>query len=95
TVNTTVRTFVLTTTGTATTTRTVQWSDQTVFAGVTAATLDGVTVAVEGYLDSSGVLVARKIRNPAVAAGREDADAYAGVDDGSGRSWSRYRSTHR
>ena len=57
------------------------------------ATLDGVALVVEGYLDSTGTLIARKVRNPAVAGGRQDADDYAGTDDGSTRTWSHYRSS--
>lgn len=93
TVDTTARTFVLTTA--SATTQKVQWSDQTVFAGVTAATLDTVAVLVDGYLDASGTLVARKIRNPLVVSGRQDSDAYSGTDTGSNRSWSHYRSGRR
>lgn len=90
TVDATAKTFVLTV---GTTTQKVQWNDQTWFAGVTATTLDGVALVVEGYLDSTGTLIARKVRNPAVAGGRQDADDYAGTDDGSTRTWSHYRSS--
>lgn len=92
TVDTTAKTFVLTT---STGTQKVQWSDQTYFAGVTSTTLDGVAVVVEGYLDSTGTLVARKVRNPAVAAGAQDADAYGRPDSGGSHSWSGYRSSRR
>lgn len=91
TVDSTAKTFILTTAGA--TTQKVQWSDQTVFAGVIATTLDGVAVVVDGYLDTSGTLVARKIRNPAVTSGRQDSDAYSGLDTSSGRSWNQYRSS--
>ena len=52
------RTFVLTT---STRVVTVSWTDLTWFRGVLLATLTGRTVEVEGYLQSNGVLVARKI----------------------------------
>ena len=65
----------------------------TVFAGVTATTLDGVAVVVDGYLDTSGTLIARKIRNPAVSSGRQDSDAYSGLDTSTSRSWTQYRSS--
>jgi hypothetical protein len=93
TVDTTAKTFILTTA--SATTRKVQWSDQTVFAGVTAAALDTASVLVEGYLDSAGTLVARVIRNPAVVSGRQDSDAYSGMENSSTRSWSHYRSGRR
>jgi hypothetical protein len=93
TVDSTAKTFVLTTA--SATTQKVQWSEQTVFAGVTAATLDTVAVVVEGYLDASGTLVARKIRNPSVSSGRQDSDAYSTDDSGTTRSWSHYRSSRR
>ena len=91
TVDSTAKTFVLTTA--SATTQKVQWSDQTVFAGVTATTLDGVAVVVDGYLDTSGTLIARKIRNPAVSSGRQDSDAYSGLDTSTSRSWTQYRSS--
>lgn len=93
TVDSTAKTFVLTTA--SATTQKIQWSDQTVFAGVTATTLDGTTVVVDGYLDASNTLIARKIRNPAVTSGRQDSDAYSGLDTSSGRSWNQYRSNRR
>lgn len=68
-------TFVLTSSSehsTATSSVTVQWSEQTVFTGVSSATLNGSSVKVEGYLNSSGVLVARSIRVPGTA----DQDRY-------------------
>ena len=92
-VDTTAKTFTLT--SASATTRKVQWSDQTVFAGVTAATLDTAAVLVEGYLDSAGTLVARVIRNPSVVSGRQDSDAYSGMENSSTRSWSHYRSSRR
>lgn len=92
TVDTTAKTFVLTT---SSSTQKVQWSDQTYFAGVTTATLDGVAVVVEGYLDTNGTLVARKVRNPAVAAGAQDADDYGRAGNSNSHSWSSYRSGRR
>ena len=68
-------TFVLTSSSehsTATSSVTVQWSERTVFTGVSSATLDGSSVKVEGYLNSSNVLVARSIRVPGTA----DQDRY-------------------
>ncbi len=88
-VDSTALSFVLTT---STGTQTVSWSDQTVFAGVTAATLSGASVVVQGYLNSASVLVARSIRNPSVSTGRSDADAYSGLESSSSRSWTVYRS---
>lgn len=93
TVDATTKTFVLTTA--SSTTQKVQWSDQTVFAGVTATTLGGVSLVVEGYLDSTGTLIARKVRNPSVATGRQDADDYATPGGSGTRSWSHYRSSRR
>lgn len=52
------RTFVLTT---STRVVTVSWTDLTSLRGVVLASLSGGTVEVEGYLQSNGVLVARKI----------------------------------
>ena len=75
TVNVGSMTFVLTSSsehGTATNSVTVQWSEQTVFNGVSSATLNGSSVKVEGYLNSSGVLMARSIRAPGTA----DQDRY-------------------
>lgn len=90
-VDATTKTFVLATA--SSTTQKVQWSDQTVFAGVTATTLSGVSLVVEGYLDSTGTLIARKVRNPSVATGRQDADDYAMPGSTGPRSWSHYRSS--
>lgn len=91
TVDATAKTFVLTTASAGA--QKVQWSDQTVFAGVTATTLDGLALVVEGYLDSTGTLIARQVRNPSVAAGHRDADDYGRIDDdASTHSWRHYRS---
>lgn len=90
TVDVTARTFVLTT---GTGTQKVQWSDQTVFAGIAATALDGVALVVEGYLDATGTLIARKVRNPAAATGKQDADDYAKAGNTGTRSWSSYRSS--
>ena len=68
-------TFVLTSTSqnnSATSSVTVQWSDQTAFTGVTSATLNGTSVKIEGYLNAAGVLVARVIHTP----GSEDHDRF-------------------
>lgn len=73
TVDTTAKTFVLTqTTGT----QKVLWTDQTAWGtGVTAGTLSTVTstLVVEGYVDTSTLLVARSIR----VLGTADVDRYA------------------
>ncbi len=74
-VNTGSMSFTLTSTNpntSATSTLSVQWSAQTVFTGVTSATLAGATVKVEGYLDAAGVLIARAIHTP----GTEDQDRF-------------------
>ena len=42
----------------------VLWTDQTAFTAITPQTLAGAMVKVEGYLNASGVLVAREIRKP-------------------------------
>lgn len=73
TVDTAAKTFVLTKTSG---TQKVQWSDQTAWGtGVTANTLATVTstVVVEGYLDTSNVLVARSVR----LLGTSDVDRYS------------------
>jgi len=62
----------------------VKWRDQTVFTGITAATLSGATVHVDGYLDTNGVLIAREIRVP----GSRDSDQYDSKTGGMG--WARY-----
>ena len=80
----------------STTVQTVQWTDQTVFTGITADTLAGATVKVDGYLNAAGVMVAREIRKPDPAA----LDAYdkPAVTPGSPtpnmpgpRGWDNYR----
>jgi hypothetical protein len=73
TVDTTAKTFVLTQTSG---TQKAQWTDQTAWGtGVTASTLSTVTntVVVEGYLDTSSVLIARSIR----LLGTADVDRYS------------------
>lgn len=50
----------------------VRWSAQTAFNGLSAATLNGASVVIEGYLDASGLLMAREIRSP----GQRDADRF-------------------
>jgi len=57
-VDTTAKTFLLTSSGN---TQSVQWSDTTVFLGLTADSLSGKLVHVDGYTNS-GVLMARVIR---------------------------------
>ena len=69
---------------------TVQWSDQTAFEGVTAATLTGADIKVEGYLNASGVLVAREIH----LNGSSDHDAYDKPPTsavGLAKGWGKYR----
>jgi Domain of unknown function (DUF5666) len=89
-VDVTAKTFTLTTTRlSSVSTQSVSWTDQTVWGGtLTAATLGAQTaVAVEGYLDSNGVLVAREVRVP----GSRDADAYDSASPGSvDRGWGKY-----
>lgn len=87
-VDATARTFVLTS---GDKTQTVQWSDQTVFAGVSADTLAGATLAVQGYLDANGKLVARMIRNPSAAKGRMDGDAFTHMAAAPAQAWNNYR----
>ena len=90
TVDVTARTFVLTT---GTGTQKVQWSDQTVFACIGATALDGVALVLDGYLDATGTLIARKVRNPAAANGKQDADDYAKAGNTGTRTGSSYRSS--
>lgn len=70
------------------TTQAVKWNDQTTFQGVTSSTLAGAVVQVEGYLDASGVLIAREIRVP----GQREADRFD--NQGSGE-WDRYDNDFR
>ena len=58
----------------------------------TALRSKGHALVVEGYLDSTGTLIARQVRNPTVAAGHRDADDYGRIDDASTHSWRHYRS---
>lgn len=79
-VNTTDSTFTLTSTSSSgsTSTSSVRWTSQTAFTGgLTTATLSATTttnvnVRVRGYLDSSGVLVARQIH----VVGTDDEDKW-------------------
>ncbi len=85
TVDTTAKTFVLT--QTSATTQNVLWTDQTAWGtGVTSATLSGLSLVVEGYLNSASVLVARSIR----LQGTDDSDKY-----GNGNGWDVYNRNHR
>jgi Domain of unknown function (DUF5666) len=94
-VDATAKTFTLTTTRlSSVTTQSVSWTDQTVWGStLTAATLASQTaVAVEGYLDSAGVLIARELRVP----GTRDADAYdLSSATGLEKGWGRYDSKIR
>lgn len=86
-VNTTAKTFTLTTSGG--TTQAVQWSDTTVWGGTLASgTLSAATVVVaEGYLDSAGVLQAKELRVP----GTRDSDEYSNASQSStSKGWGRY-----
>jgi len=68
--------------------RTVRWTAQTAFKGVTAASLQGLALCVEGYVES-GVLVAREIRSP----GQSDADRF---DPRNGQdAWDQYDNGYR
>ena len=73
----------------------VQWNDMTVIAGTMAANMGGAGVVVDGYLDASGTLIARTIRNPAAAAGRMNSDAYTHMAASPQQAWSSYRNRPR
>lgn len=65
-VNLTTKTFVITPAAGGATPTTVQWTDQTAFAGISGpAALEGKTVIVEGYA-SGGAVVARVVRTVGV-----------------------------
>lgn len=89
-VDSTSKSFTLTTV--ANVAQKVQWKDQTYFAGVTATTLSGVSLVVDGYLDASSTLIACTIRNPNVASGQHDADDYGKPNNNGERSWTHHRS---
>jgi Domain of unknown function (DUF5666) len=66
-INTSTKTFSLTTLaeGGVIKTRSVQWNEQTVFEGMTIATLTNITTAVllvDGYVSNGGIYMARTIR---------------------------------
>lgn len=65
---------------------TVQWTQQTVFKGLTAATLSGTSLVAEGYLDGNGVLIAREIRTP----GQREADRFDPRQGSGDSEWARY-----
>ncbi len=81
------KTFKLTPTGR--TAVTVVWNDNTAFAGVSTTTLANAEIKVEGHLNASGTLVARKIH----AVGVADHDAYDKPAIGSAlaKAWGKYK----
>jgi hypothetical protein len=86
TVDSSAKTFVLTLASTST--QAVLWSDLTAWGtGVTSSTLSGLSVVVEGYLNSANVLVARSIR----LKGTEDVDQYGSGGD----AWDNYNRLFR
>jgi hypothetical protein len=87
-VDTTALSFTLTTA--AGTKQKVSWSAQTAFVGLTAATLaSATTVKVDGYLDTTGVFIARSIRVP----GTSDSDSFDPTAGGAG--WTTYDANFR
>ncbi len=92
-VNQTAKTLTLTGAGSMTQTQLVLWSDQTVFTGLTATDLTTTTNAlrVEGYLNSSNVLVAREIRLD----GQADQDRFTPPSrDDVKVGWGKYKKQH-
>jgi hypothetical protein len=93
-VDSTAKTFVLTpTNGTA---QTVQWNDNTTFAGVTAATLSTTTqkVRVEGYLNGT-TLVARVVSTASAGLDNQDFENRDGGTNNTTRpGWDNYRNNH-
>jgi hypothetical protein len=86
TVDTSAKTFVLTLTNAST--QAVLWSDLTAWGtGTSSSTLGGLSVVVEGYLNTANVLVARSIR----LQGTADVDKF----DGTGSGWSTYNRNFR
>lgn len=93
TVDSTAKTFVLTSIGY--TPLSVQWSDSTTFVGVTAATLNGRQVRVDGYTNA-GALVARVVSVPATSqAGDDERFQRRPNGDTSASAWQNYRTKHR
>lgn len=64
----------------------VQWTQQTVFKGLTADTLSGTALVIAGYLDANGTLIAREIRTP----GQCEADRFDPRQGNGDSEWSRY-----